>query len=263
MAELNNPLEIYRKMPRTNCGECAVPTCLAFSAGVVKGEKKLSDCPYIDKSFIDCTVAPRGSYEKQLEETLAVLREKMADVDLSASTQRLGARFVGSKLVIKSLGKDFIVDGNGSVTSECHTHAGLTIPLLSYIVHGKGVEPTGTWVSFRELKNGQAMSALFMKRGEANLKRLADDHTDLFEILVDMFSGRRADDQFDADISVILYPLPRMPVLICYWKAEEDLVSKLNIFFDSSAEEHLPIDYIFSLAVGLVMMFEKIAVKHG
>ncbi len=263
MSELTNPLEIYKMLPQTNCGECAVPTCLAFAAGVVRGDKRLSDCPYIDKAVLEHTIGRRGSYEEQLEETLAVLRREVGSVDFLSSTARLGAECVKGGLVIKCLGKDFVVDSNGTVTSECHTHAGLTMPLLSYIINSRGDEPTGRWVSFRELKNGQPMSPLFMKRGERNLKQLADDHTDLFEIIVDIFSGQRADDDFAADVSVILYPLPRLPLLICYWKPEDDLESKLNIFFDSCAENHLQIDYIFSLAVGLVMMFEKIAAKHG
>jgi hypothetical protein len=38
--------------------------------------------------------------------------------------------------------------------------------------------------------------------------------------------------------------------------------SDLTIFFDASAEKHLQIESLFSLGVGLVMMFEKIARKH-
>ena len=67
---------------------------------------------------------------------------------------------------------------------------------------------------------------------------------------------------FSSDISVILSPLPKLPVLICYWKPEEDLGSKLNIFFDATADRHLIIESIFELTIGMVMMFEKIALKH-
>jgi hypothetical protein len=63
-------------------------------------------------------------------------------------------------------------------------------------------------------------------------------------------------------MALSLYPLPKVPILICYWHAEGDMDSDLNIFFDVSAEKHLKIESIFSLGVGLVMMFEKIARKH-
>ena len=84
----------------------------------------------------------------------------------------------------------------------------------------------------------------------------------MLEDLLSMFSGARAEPKFDSDISLVLYPLPKIPILFCYWKPEEDLGSKLDIFFDSSADKHLPIESLFELCIGMVMMFEKIAQKH-
>lgn len=38
-------LELFKLLPRTNCGECGVPTCMAFAADLSKGKKKPEDCP--------------------------------------------------------------------------------------------------------------------------------------------------------------------------------------------------------------------------
>jgi hypothetical protein len=54
-----------------------------------------------------------------------------------------------------------------------------------------------------------------------------------------------------------------VPLLICYWKPEDGLESSLNIFFDATAEENLNIESIYILGAGLVIMFEKLAVRHG
>jgi len=169
---------------------------------------------------------------------------------------------VGEKLAVTCLGKDFFIDRQGRVTSECHTHCGLTIPLLSYLLYSKGDDNSGRWVPFRELRGGPPMSALFAQRGEKRLQRLADSNSDLFDDLVTIFSGLTGKNIFSSDISVVLSPLPKLPVLICYWKPEEELDSKLNIFFDTTADRHLLIESIFELTVGMVMMFEKIALKH-
>ena len=107
------------------------------------------------------------------------------------------------------------------------------------------------------------MSALFEQRGEKRLQRLADRHPELFDDLVTIFSGREQENVFAADTAVVLLPLPRLPVLLCYWRPEDDLGSKLNIFFDATADQHLTIELIFELTVGMVMMFEKIALKHA
>lgn len=265
MAQVRNPLEIYKLLPRTNCGRCYLPSCLAFAAAAVKGEKRLNDCPYLEKDEAEKFVGgveTRDPDEIKRQEKVKDLQKLVAKLDFAEVAERLGVSLVNNCLVIKSLGKSFLVDRQGQVASECHTHAGLTIPLLSYIVESKGTEPGGDWVAFRELRGGAVMSPLFTRKGEQGLKQLLDLHTDLLELLIDLFSGQRAAD-FSADISVVLYPLPRFPVLICYWKPEEDMDSELNIYFDSSASDHLEIRSIYSLAVGLVMMFEKIARQHS
>jgi hypothetical protein len=68
---------------------------------------------------------------------------------------------------------------------------------------------------------------------------------------------------YRADISLVLHPLPKVPILICYWKPDGELASNLNLFFDETAEENLNIESIYSMSVGLVIMFEKISLRHG
>jgi len=42
-------IEIFKLLPRTNCGECGVPTCLAFAMSLAGGKAELSACPYISE----------------------------------------------------------------------------------------------------------------------------------------------------------------------------------------------------------------------
>jgi hypothetical protein len=266
MAQVRNPLEIYKLLPKSNCGRCYLPSCLAFAAAVVKGEKRTADCPFLEKAAAERFVADSGMRdpdEGKRQEKVRALQARVAELDLAALAEKLGGEMSVGSLRIKSLGKSFLVDRQGRVSSECHTHSGLTIPLLTYIVESSGGEPSGDWVPFRELRDGAAMAPLFASKGEQALRQLVDRHTDLLELLIDIFSGQRGAAGFSADISVVLYPLPKLPVMISYWKAEDDLDSDLNIFFDSTATDHLDIRSIYGLAVGLAMMFDKIARKHG
>ena len=52
-------------------------------------------------------------------------------------------------------------------------------------------------------------------------------------------------------------------MLICYWRPEDGMESDLNLFFDSTAEENLNIEPLYTLVAGLVIMFEKLALRHG
>lgn len=40
-------LEIYKLLPKTNCGECGLPTCLAFAMRLVSKNVVITECPYI------------------------------------------------------------------------------------------------------------------------------------------------------------------------------------------------------------------------
>ncbi len=265
MTRFKTPLEIYALLPKTNCGECGIATCLAFAAAVLKGDKRPSDCPRLNEEKL---VRFGGSISRQVniesirDEQLKELREKIARRDIVSRAELLGAASNGQSVTIKCLGKDFDVDGQGAVASQCHTHAWFTLPLLDYILNCEGAELSGRWVPFRELPRGKTWNPLFEQRCEKPLKRIADSHSDLFEALVCMFSGPSAVSAFNSDIAVVLFPLPRVPMLVCYWRPEDDMESQLHLFFDDTAERNLPVESLFTMATGIVRMLERIMYRH-
>lgn len=263
MTELNTPLAIYRHLEKSNCGLCLLPSCLAFAAAVVKGDKPLAACPHVAPEILAAfngkTFRPAVTDQA---EALDQLREKIKSVDFTTAAGRTGGAIIDGRLVIPSMGKEFSVDTAGTVTSAIHVNGWLESLLLHYILFCRGRQPTGKWLPFRELNGAMAWNALFVERCEQPLKKLADRQPDFFEKLVSIFSGRRTTSGFSADIALLLSPLPRVPVLICYWAPEDDLDSKLTVFFDSTATDNLTLDALFGLGAGLTRMFEKIAEKH-
>ena len=39
-------LDIFKLLPRTNCGDCGVPTCMAFAMKLAQKKALLADCPH-------------------------------------------------------------------------------------------------------------------------------------------------------------------------------------------------------------------------
>lgn len=265
MAVTRNPLEVYASLPKTNCGQCAARTCLAFAGALVRLEQKPADCPHLaetDRARIAAYLRDAPPAYRQQEAELRRLRAGVHDLDFPAAMERLGASLVGDRMSVKALGRDFLIGRDGGISSECHTHAGLAIPLLRYVLYSKGGRPTGNWLPFRELEHAAGRDLHFEQMCEKPLKRLVDTHTALLKDLIDIFSGERSVNLFASDVSLVLYPLPRIPVLICYWEPEDGMESSLHIFFDATAPGHLSVEWIHSLCAGLVAMFEKIALKH-
>ena len=51
-------IAIFKLLPKTNCGECGVPTCLAFAMKLAAGKAELVACPHVsDESKAQLTEA--------------------------------------------------------------------------------------------------------------------------------------------------------------------------------------------------------------
>jgi hypothetical protein len=261
-------MDIFKALPRTNCKKCGVPSCLAFSVEVFKGEKSIDACPFVEagvKARFAGTLEQPKTTEQNMDEALERLKSRVATIDLASAAERLGAPFVDGSVIIHVLGKEFSVDTAGRIRTSLHVNSWITLPVLSYILESAGKPVSGKWVPFRDLEGGKTWSRLFGQRCEKPLKKVADSYTGLFEDMLHIFSGKKVETHYSSDISIVLHPLPKVPVLICYWKPDEEdgLDSEMNLFFDETAEENLPIQALYTLGVGLVTMFEKIALSHG
>ena len=84
-----------------------------------------------------------------------------------------------------------------------------------------------------------------------------------FKNAMEIFNGHPEPSPLGADISIALQPLPRLPIIVCYWKPEYGLESFMKALSDSMAEANLNIESIFILCVELMRMFAKVADSHG
>jgi len=261
-----NAMEIFALLDKSNCRECGEKTCLAFAGAVYQGRRRVRECPRLSRA-VAARYANDGAHANALEENreafLQLLKDQVRDIDLAVAAARTGGRLEGNRLVIKILGKEFSVDSAGRLAADIHVNPWVAIPFLTYVLHTKGLLPTGQWVSLREFVEGRERFPLFQKRCESPMQAVADAYTGLFDDLVHIFNGREVEKQFQSDISVVLDPLPRVPLMICYWRRDEGLASKLHVFFDRTAEVNLDIGSLFSLGAGLAQMFERLALRHG
>jgi hypothetical protein len=266
MQKPKNAFEIFTLLEKSNCGNCAEKTCLAFAGAVFTGRRQLGECPRLARDVVaryGGGPAQAGSAPPEGAAFFEELKARIAGTDLRAAAARLGGSFSQGRLTLKVLGKDFSVDPAGGLHAEIHVNPWVAIPFFSHVLYGKGTAPAGRWVSFRELKDGRERYPLFQKRCEEALKGMADTHTELFDDMVRLFGGRAVAPQFESDISVVLHPLPRVPVMICYWLPEAGMQSSLNILFDETADDNLGIGAVFSLGAGLAQMFCRLAERHG
>lgn len=267
MATFGNTMDVFKLLPQTNCRKCNKPTCLAFAAAVFKGQAALGDCPFINEETLQTYGETNNGYESKSDrdylEAMAQLTEKIKQIDLEARAEKLGARFSKNKLTFKILGKNFSVDVNGEISTDIHVNRWIAPPAFNYILSGKGEHVTGTWVPFRELETSKDWVRFFEHQCVKRFKKIADSSPYFFENIIELFNGKPVENHYDADIALIMKPLPLLPMLVCYNNPEDGLESDLNLFFDSTADKNLPIEDIYTLNTGLAIMFEKLVATHG
>jgi hypothetical protein len=266
MAAITNPLELYKHLRKTNCGECRVPSCMAFAVAVVQGQKKLRDCPYMTADLqarFDNRIEKRRSLDDDRQAALARLKEQLAGIDFKAAASRLGAKLIDGRLTVICLGKDFQLDQRGDLVSECHNNIWVLMPLLHYVIHGQGAEPAGNWVLFRELPGAVDWGRFFAHRCEESLRQLMDAHAELIFTILELFGAQPPAEAAHADRALVIHPLPKVPFLINYWAPEEEIDSKLNILFDRSAGVNSSPESLYLLGRGMVEMFRQLIVRHN
>jgi len=100
-----------------------LPSCLAFAAAVIGGQKNLGDCPFLsedNKKMLSRTLEKRSTAEAPQAEFMVKLLTQVEKLDFAAVALERGGSFHNNVLSVMSLGKVFHVDRKGMVRSECH-----------------------------------------------------------------------------------------------------------------------------------------------
>ena len=267
MAEFKNTMDVFKLLKKNNCRKCNYPTCLAFAAAVFQGRVALSECPFIGEDIIKEYGSQKLEYESEFEQdyikVMSQLKDRIKQIDLESRAEKLGGKFLNGRLILKIFGKNFGIDEKGGIFTDIHVNQWIAPPVLNYVISCKGIPLTGLWVPFRELETSRDWVRFFEHQCVSAFKQVADTNPSFFKDIMELFNGRPVQNHYDADISLIIYPLPLLPMLICYNRPEEGLESDLNLFFDSTADQNLPIENIYTLSTGLSNMFKKLAKTHG
>lgn len=249
-----NAIQLYKKLPGKNCGECNVNTCMAFAMSVLQGLSELSACPYLpekEASTLQASVR-RSDWRERL---IRDLRQEVKNISFKDIAEDIGAELRDNMLILKCLGREFSIMPEGNIHTQGNMTPWVQILLLHYIrIHGKA-KLSDRWTSYSELKSGMVKASSFARDCEEPLRALLDNSTDaVASILRRLGASHR--DSFPAPFAWHLYLLPRIPVMILYWPQDDEFDSKVKILFDSTADIFLDAEAIIFLLEGLVKNIE-------
>lgn len=247
-----NTVDVYKKLPGKNCGECPAKTCMAFALSLVKGGTDVGNCPYLEAAVAEELRGAKGADWR--ESLIASLREEVSRLDFPLCADGIGAVLVDGSMKISCLGMDFLVSPEGEITTRGYINPWIKILLLHYIRTGGRGEPAGKWVSFSELKAGLVKASSFHRDCEEPLRELLDHDMAGTGAMLSRLGAEETVSE-SADHAWRLQALPKVPVLILYWKEDKDLdvmgSSMCRILFDGSADRFLDVESLIFLLEGL------------
>jgi len=243
-----NPLDIYKKLPKKNCGKCSVGTCMALAVRLLRRHAQVAECVELDddgqKEIESLLAEPVDWKERRVQE----LFREISGSDFSAIAEGLGAIAKDDAIKLRYLGRDVTVT---------HSHFRETMDIFDKLlilmyVKTAGHKPlTGSWVAFRDLKDGLIRSESFHEACEMTLARMFGEDQDGFLKKMAELGSKEAKG-FSANYSFVINPLPRIPFLILLWPGDEEFDSDCRVLFDSTVTSYIDVEALLYLGIALV-----------
>ena len=258
-------LDLLKKLPRTNCGDCGEATCMAFATRVIKEGEDLAKCPHLPPEAKEVAGAISRQQEKgegrrreSLAISLEVMHAKIAPLNFRDLAADLGAvygeeegrpylafSFFGEALLVF---KDEVRYPPGAEANPWDA-----ILLYNYIASEGKAQPTGTWITYQSLPNSVS-KAKTLARLEKELAEHVAGQLNQLERRAAALGGEVAKASENADFQRVFLPLPRVPVLLLFWDAEpeEGFQAQAHFLFDSTVGDFLDLESLLFLVEQLI-----------
>ncbi len=161
---------------------------------------------------------------------------------------------------IRSFGMDFAVSlREKTITSRAAWSSVLLgklgyffrLSVLWYLVSAKDIACTGRPVKLQDIRGGDA----FTRGAHAlPLDSLAKKYGNNREGFVEKGTSLGGEIVSIGDAGLRLYPLPRVPVVIALWTADDEFPARADLLFDSTCILQIPPDIIWSVAMMSVLV---------
>ncbi len=256
-------IEIYKKLPGTNCGKCGEPTCMAFALKVKNAQRKISDCPYV-------TEADEGSLSRNAITTMDdnyervsnKLEEEVRNTNLKEAAIAIGGHYEiknGGKIVrLKMMSKTYEVRKDGLFENDKYCHDSWSKIIVYDYVRRKGASSlTGDWVTLGHFPNTASHVKAFQSKAEDKVAEVFNKKIGSLNVRCKELGGIEESGKVKADYVCRFDLLPRIPLYLCFWEADEEFQASCKLFLDSSADVYIDIEYLAYLVEKFVELFVK------
>ncbi len=186
------------------------------------------------------------------------LVERLAGADIARAADDLGLALRGGEALVRLLGRGYLV-GKEGVRADDGGKAAFThrIVLAYYLLHGGRGEPAGRFVPYRELPGGADFARNLAQTVEGRLAGFFAGRLKDLAHAARALGGAQAAGEARADAAYEFTALPKLPLMITFYDADEDFPAEAKLFYDLLAPNFLDLECLAVL--GLVLELEAAA----
>jgi hypothetical protein len=250
------PLHLYKLTPKTNCGECGMPTCLAFATQVIVGQADLDACPNLDKQSLGpfrAQLAEQhqsgiGVKREGFEKALQYLRKEILKWNFKTIAHNLGADLIeaegGPALTFPYFGQEVLVTHTDVARASGDDLDPYEKILIYNYVIGGGVEPSGVWVGMESLPNSVSKIKSLKAHCEERIARAFAGKMQMLPGAI-RHAGRQVPlTEEKVDFAAEFPILPKLRVRVLWWDEDpaEGFEAQTKFLFDTSVLQVLDLE---------------------
>lgn len=248
-------VEIYKLLPKTNCGKCGLPSCFGFAAKLATHQASPADCPDMTPAGRDILeeagAEHRGSPGTVYEQALESLMPKVRALDFRKIAALFKAKLVNSDtLGIAFLNEDFtvtrekILDASGKEPR----------PWISILIYNHLCMPdppalSGEWVSFSSIPASHAKDKAWAGHVEEVIARHFSGNIAGLASACEKMGGVKAGVTGNHDAAYEFRFFPIYPALLLFYDAvpEENFPAQCKMLLDRNVPHYLDLESIVVL----------------
>ena len=234
---------------------------MAFALRVKSAKRKISECPYVkrtDDESVD--QEPVVTMENNYKRVSRELEEEVKHVGLKDAADAIGANYEngndGGTISLKMMNKEYEVRNEGLFEDGNYCENSWSKIIIYDYVRRKGKIPlTGDWVSLGHFPGAASHSKAFQKNAE---DKISEKFNSDLSGLVSRCNGLEGDEtsgKLKADYVCGFNLLPRVPMYLCFWEADDEYSASCKLYVDSSAEAYIDIEYLAYLLEWFIKIF--------
>ena len=243
-------VDIYKLLPKTNCGKCGLSSCFGFAAKLASNQASAEDCPEMTgtartelASLNERNPASSGTVYDQVLESL---RPKIRTLNFKKTAALFGLKLLDSDtLGIHFLRDSYKVTKDGITdTAGNEPRPWISILIYNHLCMPDPPEPAEEWITFSSVPASHAKDKAWAGHVEEEIAKHFSGNVAALKSACERLGGIPALIVGNHDAGYEFRFFPHYPVLLLFYDAapEENFPAQCKLLLDRTAPRYLDIE---------------------